>query len=415
MSRITECRSCGATDLPVILNLGETPLANSLLTAEQLPLPEPSFPLDLVLCRGCSLVQITETVPPEILFRDYVYFSSYSDTMLAHAREVAEQLTRERALGPESLVVEIASNDGYLLRNFVAAGVPVLGIEPARNVAQTAIAAGVDTVTEFFGRELARELAASGRGADVILANNVMAHVPDINGVVAGVKALLKRGGVFVMETPYVKDLLEHLEFDTIYHEHLFYYSLTALEQLYRRHGLAAADVEWIPLHGGSLRVTVAHAGEEGDRPRVEALLAEEAAWGVSDIPAYTRFAAGVESLCGELRMLLGQLQAEEKRVAVYGASAKGNTLLHSLGIGAGTLEYAVDRSPHKQGRYTPGYHLPIHAPERLVEDQPDYVLLLTWNFADEILRQQQEYLQRGGRFIIPIPNVWVVSQPTQV
>jgi SAM-dependent methyltransferase len=410
----TACRGCGRLGLELILSLGRTPLANSLLTAEQLSRlsessTEPTYPLDTAFCPACSLVQITDTVPPEQLFSEYLYFSSFSDTMLRHAEAAAGKLVRERKLGPNSLVAEIASNDGYLLQYFVRAGVPVLGIEPARNIAKVARERGVNTVCEFFGRELAAKLAAEGKRADVILANNVMAHVPDINSVLTGIKAMLKPGGVFVMETPYLKDLLDKLEFDTIYHEHVFYYSLTALENLFRRHGLAAADVEHLPIHGGSLRVTAAHAGEEGDRPRVRAVLAEEAGWGVSRPDAYREFADRVGALRGKLTALLRDLKTQGYRLAAYGASAKGSTLLNAFGIGRDLLDFVVDRSTYKQGRFTPGTHLPIHAPEKLLEARPDYVLLLTWNFADEILVQQAEYRRAGGKFILPVPEPKVV------
>lgn len=408
MSAPAVCRSCGQTDLSEILSLGKTPLANSLLTPERLGEPEPAFPLDLAYCPGCTLVQITESVPPETLFREYLYFSSFSDTMLRHAQAAAESLIRRRDLDGNSLVVEIASNDGYLLQYFARAGVPVLGIEPARNIAVVAEERGIRTLAEFFTADLAGELAGRGERADVILANNVMAHVPDINGVVAGIGTLLKPGGVFVMETPYVKDMLDHLEFDTIYHEHLFYYSLTALEQLFRRHGLAAVDVERIPIHGGSLRVTAAHTGAERSAA-VSALLDEEAAWGVGERSAYDGFADRVWTLRADLRALLGSLKADGKRLAAYGASAKGSTLLNFCGIGAETLDFVADRSTVKQGRYTPGTHLPICPPEKILEAMPDYVLLLTWNFADEILAQQQEYRRGGGRFVLPVPDVRVV------
>jgi SAM-dependent methyltransferase len=329
--------------------------------------------------------------------------------MLRHADESAERLIRARGLGPGSLVVEIASNDGYLLKNFIAAGVPVLGIDPARNVARTAEERGVPTVAEFFGRALAESLAAEGKRADVILANNVMAHVPDVNGVIAGVKRLLKHEGAFVLETPYVKNLLDHLEFDTIYHEHLFYYSLTALESLFRRHGLAAAEVEHLPIHGGSLRVTAVHAGREGDRPSVRTLLEREAAWGVDRPETYREFASRVADLRDALRELIRQLKAEGKRMAAYGAAAKGSTLLNYLGVGRESLDFVADRSPVKQGRYMPGVRLPIVRPERLREEMPDYTLLLTWNFAEEIMGQQDEYRRLGGRFIIPVPRPTVV------
>ncbi len=404
------CSSCGAGTLHPILSLGSTPLANRLLTKAQLDEPEPRFALDLVLCTTCALVQITERVPPEILFRDYAYFSSFSDTMQRHAGELAAKLIRERRLDGGSLVVEIASNDGYLLTHVQKAGVPVLGIEPARNIAKVAEEKGVPTVAEFFGRELGQRLAAEGRTADAVLANNVMAHVPDLNGVVAGVRALLKPKGVFVMETPYVKDLIDKLEFDTIYHEHLFYYSLTALAALFRRHGMEVVDVERLSIHGGSLRVTAALAGAEPPRLAVAQLLDEERRWGVASLAFYQGFAERVRSWRERLRSLVGGLKAEGRRLAAYGASAKGTTLLAYAGIGRETLDFVVDRSTYKQGRFTPGTHLAIEAPAKLLEARPDHVLLLTWNFADEILEQQAEYRRGGGRFIVPIPEPKVLT-----
>ena len=406
---MTTCRSCGASSLPLILDLGETPLANSLLTPEQLNIPEDRFPLAVVFCPECTLVQITETVPPEALFRDYVYFSSFSDTVLENARESVEKILATRALGPESLVVEIASNDGYLLKNFVAAGIPVLGVEPARNIAKVAEENGIPTVCEFFGDDLAEKLAAEGKQADVILANNVIAHIPVINGVMSGVKKLLKPGGAFIMETPYLRDLIDKLEFDTIYHEHLFYYSLTALEALYQRHGLAAADVEHLPIHGGTIRVTVVHQGEEGDRPAVTAMLAEEASWGVGSPDYYARFGRDVADLGEKLTGLLKELRSQGKTIAAYGAAAKGSTLVNAFGIGLDLIDFVVDRSTVKQGKLMPGVHFPILPPEALVERKPDYVLMLAWNFADEIIRQQTEYLATGGRFIVPVPTPRIV------
>jgi len=407
------CRSCGASDLENILSLGRTPLANALLTEEQLSAPEETFPLDLAFCARCTLVQITETVPPEKLFREYFYLSSFSDTMLRHAEEIVSRLVAERGLGAESLVVEVASNDGYLLQYYARAGVPVLGVEPAENIARIARdERGIPTLCEFFGDELAGRLAAEGRQADVIHANNVLAHVADLNGVVRGFARLLKPGGVAVIEVPYVAEMVERCEFDTIYHEHLCYFSLTALERLFARHGLSVVDVERLSIHGGTLRIFVGKGEGDGGRgrsPAVSRLLEEERAWGVGDIDFYRGFGARVEGLRADLTALLARLKAEGRRVAVYGASAKGSTLLNYFRLGRETLDFVVDRSTVKQGYYTPGTHLGIHPPTRLLEEMPDYVLLLTWNFADEILEQQAEYRRRGGRFIIPVPEVRVV------
>lgn len=405
------CRSCGAHGLDTILSLGQTPLANALLTGEQLNETEPTFPLDLAFCARCSLVQITETVPPEQLFREYFYLSSFSDTMLRHAREIVGRLVPARALDATCLVMEIASNDGYLLQYYKQAGVPVLGIEPATNIARVAQEErGIPTLCEFFGEELARRLKAENRLADVMHANNVLAHVADLNGVVSGVAILLKDEGVAVIEAPYVKEMIDGNEFDTIYHEHLCYFSLTALERLFRRHRLVIQDVELLPIHGGSIRIYAMHDdGAHRPSAAVTRLLEEEAAWGVDEAEFYHGFAAQVEALRGDLRALLGKLKSEGKRIAVYGASAKGSTLLNYFGIGRETIDFVADRSTVKQGYYTPGTHLPIHAPEKLLADMPDYVLLLTWNFADEILAQQSAYRARGGRFIIPIPEVKVV------
>jgi len=403
-----ECRACGQSGLIPVLSLGETPLANALLTEEQLQEPEARWPLELVRCGECSLVQITETVPPETLFREYAYFSSFSDTMVAHAKKIADRLVSERSLTDDSLVVEIASNDGYLLQWYRQQGVPVLGIEPAENIAEVAIKErDVATISEFFGKQLAQQLRSDGRAADIIHANNVLAHVADLNGVVAGFAALLKSEGQVVVEAPYLKDLIDHVEFDTIYHEHLCYFSLTALSRLFAQHGLTIVDVERLDIHGGSIRIFASHTGAAEVSQSVTDLLAEEAQWVFCE-QTHTKFADRVESLRQSLTAKLQELKAEGGRIAVYGASAKGSTLLNYFGIDRTVIDYVVDRSTVKQGRYTPGTHLKIYDPQQLTDDQPDYCLLLTWNFADEILKQQQQYRDNGGKFIIPVPDVRV-------
>ncbi|HEV2032721.1 MAG TPA: class I SAM-dependent methyltransferase [Candidatus Dormibacteraeota bacterium] len=401
------CRSCGAYQLDPVLSLGRTPLANALLKEDELLKPEPTFPLDLVFCPSCALVQITETVPPEQLFSHYLYMSSFSDTMLQHSEELATTLTRERGLGANSLVIEVASNDGYLLQFYKRAGVPVLGMEPAANVAKVAEERGIPTLVRFFGSELGLELRKEGKRADVIHANNVLAHVADLNGFVAGIALALKDDGVAVIEVPHVKPMIERLEFDTIYHEHLCYYSLTALRPLLERHRLKIVDVHEIPLHGGSLQVHAAYSGEPS--ARVHKLLEEERNAGIGAREFYRDFGEKVRRLRTELVRFLDELKSDGSRIAAYGASAKGSTLLNYCGIGPRTLEFVADRSTMKQGLYTPGTHLKVMAPEALLETRPDHVLLLTWNFADEILEQQDAYRKQGGKFIIPVPEPVVV------
>ncbi|MBD2040340.1 class I SAM-dependent methyltransferase [Microcoleus sp. FACHB-672] len=402
------CRACDSDNLTVVLSLGKTPLANALLTSEQLKETEGTYPLDLAFCSNCSLVQITETVPAEKLFREYLYFSSFSDTVLQNAKEIVNRLIVNRKLDNTSFVVEVASNDGYLLQYYHQRAIPVLGIEPAVNIAKVAQEKrGIRTISEFFGKKLAEQLREDSESADIIHANNVLAHVADLNGFVAGISLLLKEDGIAVIEVPYVKDLIDGVEFDTIYHEHLCYFSLTALNRLFQRHGLLITEVERLPIHGGSLRIFAGKSGNSSST--VQTMLQYEAEWGVDDLLFYQSFGSKVEHLRGNLLTLLRELKAKNKRIAVYGASAKGSTLLNYFGLGKETLDFVVDRSTIKQGYYTPGTHLSIYDPSKLLETLPDYVLLLTWNFAEEILTQQAEYRAHGGHFIIPIPELKIV------
>jgi SAM-dependent methyltransferase len=403
------CRSCGEKHGALVLDLGRQPLANNLLRAEDLAKPEPKFPLRVAVCQSCWLLQILDLVPPVQLFSEYLYFSSFSDLMLRHARDAAEKYTVEFNLNAHSHVVEIASNDGYLLQNFVREKIPCLGIEPAANIAKVAREKGIETLVEFFGKSLAQQLAAEKRPADLILGNNVFAHAPDTNDFVAGLKVLLKPRGRIVLEFPYGVDFIEHTEFDTIYHEHVFYFTLTALQPLFARHGLEIFRVEKLSIHGGSLRLFAGHAGAHAVEATVKNLLADEKSKGVGSAAYYEGFAARVLEIKRSLRELLARLKREGKSVAAYGASAKGSTLLNFFELGGETLDFVADRSTYKQGRLTPGTHLPIVPPEALLEKRPDFTLLLTWNFAGEILAQQKTYRDGGGKFIIPIPRVAVL------
>jgi SAM-dependent methyltransferase len=405
----SECRSCGSTALKPFLSLGELPLTAAFVREDQLGETELRFPLTVAFCEGCSLVQTMETISPEVIFgRDYPYYSSFSDALLLHSRENALSLIESRRLGAGSLVVELASNDGYLLRNFVEHGVPVLGIDPAEGPAKAAEEAGIRTLREFFGEEMARRLREEGKAADVIIANNVLAHVPDLNGFVEGISILLKDDGVAVIEAPYVRNLVESCEFDTIYHEHLCYFSVTALSRLFEGHGLHLNRVEHLPIHGGSLRL---HAGQRRQPDAsVQEYLDGELAAGMTDFGYYRHFAERVHGVRDGLLRLLGEAKSADKRVAAYGAAAKGCVLLNFAGVGAEQIDFVADRNVHKQGMYMPGVRIPVMAPEALLSEMPDYVLLLAWNFKDEIIRQQDEYKRRGGQFIVPIPSPEVLA-----
>jgi len=408
MVKISQCRSCGSEDLSVFLALGDLPLSDGLVRPERLGTPEPRFPLDVAFCAGCSLVQILETVAPEELFQDdYPYFSSFSDALLRHSEGNVKARLAERELGPSSLVVELASNDGYLLQYYVRAGVPVLGIDPAEGPVAAAREKGVDTIHDFFTQGLAKRLAAEGRRADVMHGNNVLAHVADTNGFVQGIATLLKPDGCGVFEFPYIKDLIEHTEFDTIYHEHLCYFSLSALVPLFARHGLTLFRVERLPIHGGSLRIFVGRG--RAVESSVTELLALEREVGIDRLDFYRDFSRRVDRLRDDLVQLVRGLKAEGKRIAAYGAAAKGAIMVNYTGLGSDCFEWCADRNVHKQGRYMPGVQVPIVSPDRVLEDQPDYLVILPWNFKDEIMEQQAAYAQRGGRFIIPAPNPTIV------
>ena len=405
------CRFCGAPLEFSFIDLGVTPLANSYLSAEQRDRPEPRHPLHARVCRSCRLVQLDTTVSPAEVFSHYAYFSSYAASWVEHARRFAAMARERWSLGPDSKVVEAASNDGYLLRHFVKAGVPVLGVEPAANVAEVARAGGVPTEIAFFGLETARRLKAAGHAADLAVGNNVLAHVPGINDFVAGLAHILKPEGVLSLEFPHLLRLIEGIQFDTIYHEHYSYLSLLAVERVLAAHGLRVFDVEELPTHGGSLRVLACRTGAAGhaERPGRAKVRADEAAAGLDGDAAYAGYEPKVRAVRDGLLEFLNRARAEGRTVAAYGAAAKGNTLLNYCDVGPELIACVVDRNPHKQGLYLPGSRLPVHPPERLAELRPDYVLILPWNLTDEIVAQMAEVRSWGGLFVVAVPELTVL------
>ncbi len=408
MSRSSECLNCHGRDRELVLDLGSTPLANANVQPERVNEPEASFPLELMYCPDCGLVQLSQIVPPEIMFSDYLYMSGASTTMVEHFSQLAASHVKNLGLGADALAMEIASNDGTLLSAFAKHGVRTLGIEPAKNLVEIAKQKGVESVARFFGREVAQELRDERGPASVICANNVLAHVPDLSGVLEGCRIATEPAGVVSIEVPYLVHLIEGLEYDTIYHEHLSYFSVRALADAFLRAGLAIFDIVELSVHGGSLRL-LARAGD-----RHGGIVAEmcriEREKGLEDPATYRAFAAAVARNRDELRGLLGQLKSEGKRIAAYGAPAKGNTLLNYCGIGTDLVEYTVDRNPLKVGTFTPGMRLPVREVAHLAKDRPDVTLILPWNIAPEIIGQQKDYVAHGGAFLVPIPEPHIVA-----
>jgi SAM-dependent methyltransferase len=406
------CRTCGGRRLVPFLDLGVSPLANRLLREDQLGADEPKFPLDVFVCADCTLVQLLEVVDPGVLFRDYIYVSGTSDTMRAHFASFAEALVARFGFQQSDLLVEVASNDGTFLSNFAGRGLRLLGVEPAANIAAIARRGGIESVAEFFSEDVAGRLADEHGPAACVLATNVFAHLDDVDGFVRGLLRLLGPDGIFVFENSYVRDMLDQLEFDSVYHEHLSYFSVTALSTLFARHGMEIFDVEHQSVHGGSLRVFVKRHGASHvvtDAP--SRFMDEEHRAGLRDMATYQAFADRVYDLRTSLVTLLQRLRMEGKRVVGYGCPAKGNTLLNFMDIGPDLVSYLVDKSPLKEGMFSPGMHLPIFPVERLLRDRPDYALMLSWNYTDEVVRQQNAYVEAGGRFIVPIPVPRIVPE----
>ena len=406
------CRFCNHPLEHEFVDLGMSPLCQTHITSERLNAMEPFYPLRAYVCERCLLVQLEEFVAPGDIFTEYAYFSSYSDSWVDHARRYTELVAGRFGFGTGSLVVEIASNDGYLLQHFAAKGVPVLGIEPAVNVAEAAVAKGIRTVSRFFGREAAAAIRREFGAPDLLIGNNVLAHVPDINDFVGGMKLLLKADGVITMEFPHLVQLMEQNQFDTIYHEHFSYLSFSTVRRIFSAHGLTLFDVEQLPTHGGSLRIYARHeahaAGKVG--ARVSELLDLEDSKGYGRLETYTGFGSRVRETKRALLEFLIDAKNRGKKIVGYGAPGKGNTLLNYCGIRSDFLEFTVDRNPYKQGKFTPGTHIPILAPEQLMDARPDYVLILPWNLRDEITRSMAGIRAWGGKFVVPIPRVQVLD-----
>ncbi len=405
------CRLCGTNLRHTFVDLGMSPPCESFLQADQIDEMEPYFPLHVLVCDTCYLVQLKEYVSPEAIFQEYAYFSSYSTSWVAHAKAYCIAITERLKLGPNSLAVELASNDGYLLQHFAPLGVPVLGVEPAANVAKAAVEKGIPTRVDFFGVRLARKLVEEGKQADLIIGNNVLAQVPDLNDFVAGMKILLKQEGVITLEFPHIEKLIAENQFDTIYHEHFSYFSALTIEKMAARHGLRLMDVDEIPTHGGSLRVHLVH--EDSIRPtteRVARLIEREKLHGLTDIATYASFDFKARRAKRDLLSFLIAAKNEGKRICGYGAPGKGNTLLNYCGIGTDFLDFTVDRNPYKHGRYTPGMRIPIRPVDAIDDHKPDYILILPWNLKDEIVRQMHHVAAWGAKFIVPIPFVTIID-----
>jgi SAM-dependent methyltransferase len=408
----TKCRFCNQPLHFTLVDLGMSPLCESFLSLEQLNKMEPFYPLHAYVCEHCYLVQLEEYVSPENIFTEYAYFSSYADTWLKHCRDYTDIVSGRFNLGKDSFVVEVASNDGYLLQYFVQKGIPVLGIEPARNVAKVAVEKGVPTLTEFFGRDLASRLCVEGKQADLIAGNNVLAQVPDLNDFVAGLKILLKPQGVITIEFPHLKNLMEQNQFDTMYHEHFSYFSFITAEKIFAAHGLTLFDVDELPTHGGSLRIYARHE-DDASKPvgeRVIEMRKREIEAGFTDMSHYSAFGEQVKETKRKLLTFLIEAKRAGKIVAGYGAPGKGNTLLNYCGIRTDFLAFTVDRNPYKHGKFLPGTHIPIFPPEKISETRPNYVLILPWNFKDEIMQQMAFIREWGGQFVVPIPELKVFS-----